>query len=172
MIGFEQVEVAWNDADDPLKGFSYLYLTESNYNTVRDVVDVDTVVEVDGERRYPLQGILGRKSGLGVENLQGSGAIAGRNLEFGDGIADALTHLHFQARHLEQILVPSRSLMYRHVLWALALIWFDLANVSFRFALPPSPSLSLSMSIPIPITIFMYAETLGTVVADRICSVE
>lgn len=73
--------VAWNDAENPSKGFRYLYLTEDAYNTVnnkfqRKVVDCERIVE-DGETRYKIQYIVGAEDGLGVECLRGSGLIAG-----------------------------------------------------------------------------------------------
>ena len=35
------------------------------------------LIEEDGESRYKIQTIIGHKDGLGVENLSGSGMIAG-----------------------------------------------------------------------------------------------
>ncbi|KAJ3042399.1 acetyl-coenzyme-A carboxylase [Rhizophlyctis rosea] len=74
--------VAWIDAANPAKGFDYLYLTEENYKTlVADAANpsVSTVrqEQPDGEVRHRIVDVIGRNHGIGVENLQGSGMIAG-----------------------------------------------------------------------------------------------
>lgn len=73
------LQVKWVDDDDPQKGFKYLYLNQDAYDALKDTVDIGATVEDDatGERHYVLEGILGRSHGLGVENLSGSGQIAG-----------------------------------------------------------------------------------------------
>jgi len=76
------VQVKWTDAKDPSKGFEYLYLTEADYEKFgADVVDAYKVTE-GGETHWALNGIVGEgmkstAGGIGVENLQGSGLIAG-----------------------------------------------------------------------------------------------
>lgn len=74
-------KIAWNCNSDPLKGFEYLYLDETDYHilnsdSAKPSVDA-TKVEVDGKTRYRLAAIIGQQHGLGVENLHGSGEIAG-----------------------------------------------------------------------------------------------
>ncbi|MGH0190518.1 UNVERIFIED_CONTAM: hypothetical protein FKN15_047223 [Acipenser sinensis] len=54
--------VAWQDPSDPYKGFKYLYLTPQDYKKVYKITD-----------------IIGKEEGLGVENLRGSGMIAGES---------------------------------------------------------------------------------------------
>jgi acetyl-CoA carboxylase/biotin carboxylase 1 len=72
--------VAWNDPEDPSKGFSYLYLSQEAYESLnkptKKVVQAERLVE-DGEVRYKIDFIIGAEDGLGVECLKGSGLIAG-----------------------------------------------------------------------------------------------
>ncbi|KAL2915487.1 acetyl-coenzyme-A carboxylase [Polyrhizophydium stewartii] len=78
-------KVAWTDPASPEKGFDYLYLDEADYEALkreaivkRQPVPVETErILVDGLARYRLTTIVGLQNGLGVENLQGSGMIAG-----------------------------------------------------------------------------------------------
>lgn len=72
--------VAWTNEADPAKGFQYLYLTEADYQQLSATKSVRceaVTVPQTGETRYVLTDIIGAKDGLGVENLQGSAAIAG-----------------------------------------------------------------------------------------------
>ncbi|ANB10966.1 acetyl-CoA carboxylase ACC1 [Sugiyamaella lignohabitans] len=72
--------VAWNDAENPSKGFRYLYLTPEHYEqlnkSAKKTVSCEHIVE-DGEVRYKIEFIIGAEDGLGVECLKGSGLIAG-----------------------------------------------------------------------------------------------
>lgn len=70
-------KIAWS-GDDPSKGFQYLYLTQEDYELLKDSV-VCTPVEIPEakETRFVITDVVGRKDGLGVENLRGSGLIAG-----------------------------------------------------------------------------------------------
>ncbi|TPX55246.1 acetyl-CoA carboxylase [Powellomyces hirtus] len=75
--------VEWLDATNPSKGFDYLYLTEAEHKKL--VLDQPNSPSVccekirgkDGQIQYKITDVIGRKNGLGVENLQGSGMIAG-----------------------------------------------------------------------------------------------
>lgn len=74
-------QVAWNDVNNPAKGFKYLYLSTEDYerfcaNAETPSAITEKIVE-DGETRYKIVDIVGQTHGLGVENLQGSGMIAG-----------------------------------------------------------------------------------------------
>ncbi|RKP13306.1 carboxyl transferase domain-containing protein [Piptocephalis cylindrospora] len=78
--------VGWEEEGRPESGVSYLYLTPEDYTTLggegNASVNVERrEVEVDGqgtmETRYVITDIIGRQDGLGVENLRGSGRIAG-----------------------------------------------------------------------------------------------
>ncbi|XP_072302602.1 acetyl-CoA carboxylase 1 isoform X3 [Eucyclogobius newberryi] len=72
--------VAWQDPDDPYKGFKYLYLTPQDYKKVSALNSVHCEhVEDKGESRYKITDIIGKDEGLGVENLKGSGMIAGES---------------------------------------------------------------------------------------------
>ncbi|KAG9493211.1 hypothetical protein GDO78_001235 [Eleutherodactylus coqui] len=70
--------VAWEDAADPYKGYKYLYLTPQDYKKVSALNSVHCEhVEDEGESRYKITDIIGKEEGLGVENLRGSGMVAG-----------------------------------------------------------------------------------------------
>merc|ERR1711988_1912898 len=70
-------KIAWNDESNPSLGFKYLYLSKEDYDELEDgTVNTHTVNE-DGEERYVLDDIIGQVHGIGVENLRGSGMIAG-----------------------------------------------------------------------------------------------
>ncbi|EGF84402.1 hypothetical protein BATDEDRAFT_18673 [Batrachochytrium dendrobatidis JAM81] len=78
-------QIAWIDSSNPVKGFDYLYLSESDYELLkRDAaskrqpppVEVEKLI-VDDTVRYKLTTVIGQTHGIGVENLQGSGMIAG-----------------------------------------------------------------------------------------------
>uniref|UniRef100_A0A8C5FHV9 acetyl-CoA carboxylase n=1 Tax=Gadus morhua TaxID=8049 RepID=A0A8C5FHV9_GADMO len=72
--------VAWQDPADPYKGFKYLYLTPQDYKKVSALNSVQCEhVEDEGESRYRITDIIGKEEGLGVENLKGSGMIAGES---------------------------------------------------------------------------------------------
>ncbi|PAA64942.1 hypothetical protein BOX15_Mlig015514g1 [Macrostomum lignano] len=68
--------VAWEDPADPHSGVKYLYLTPEDYKRLSPYVACQLVEEA-GESRYRLSDIYGKETGLGVENLRGSGLIAG-----------------------------------------------------------------------------------------------
>jgi acetyl-CoA carboxylase / biotin carboxylase 1 len=76
--------VAWTDPSNPDKGFRYIYLTPKDYEALKrnnGLIDEESVnvelIEEDGEKRYKIKDIIGKENGLGVENLKGSGMIAG-----------------------------------------------------------------------------------------------
>nr|XP_032635243.1 acetyl-CoA carboxylase 1 isoform X3 [Chelonoidis abingdonii] len=72
--------VAWEDPDNPYKGYKYLYLTPQDYKKVSALNSVHCEhVEDEGESRYKITDIIGKEEGLGVENLRGSGMIAGES---------------------------------------------------------------------------------------------
>ncbi|XP_019903760.3 acetyl-CoA carboxylase 1 isoform X3 [Esox lucius] len=72
--------VAWQDTADPYKGFKYLYLTPQDYKKVSALNSVYCEhIEDEGESRYKITDIIGKEEGLGVENLKGSGMIAGES---------------------------------------------------------------------------------------------
>ncbi len=70
--------IAWNDPKDIDKGIRYLYLTSDDYSRVSHMNCVRTeTINEDGEIRYKIIDIIGKENSLGVENLRGSGMIAG-----------------------------------------------------------------------------------------------
>lgn len=75
-------KVKWLDPADCNKGFEYLYLLKQDYEKLpAGTVEAHKVSEA-GEERYVLDAIIGEgmkstQGGIGVENLQGSGLIAG-----------------------------------------------------------------------------------------------
>lgn len=72
--------VAWEDDADPDKGFKYLYLRPDDFKRVSTSNSVRaTLIEDQGESRYKITDIIGKEEGLGVENLRGSGMIAGES---------------------------------------------------------------------------------------------
>ena len=72
----EVFRVKWREAGNPQSGVDFLYLTEPDYERVKDAVKAHPV-EVEGRRVYRIEAIVGRESDLGVENLAGSALIAG-----------------------------------------------------------------------------------------------
>jgi len=73
-------KIQWIDPNDESKGFDYIYLTEEDYqNNISDgnPSGVYEKIVVGNEVRYKINDIIGKQHGLGTENLQGSGLIAG-----------------------------------------------------------------------------------------------
>ncbi|XP_008215451.1 acetyl-CoA carboxylase isoform X2 [Nasonia vitripennis] len=70
--------IAWEDKQDPEKGFKYIYLTPDDYARIGPLNSVKaSLIEDEGESRYKLTDIIGQQDGLGVENLKYAGLIAG-----------------------------------------------------------------------------------------------
>lgn len=85
-----QYRVAWKDAANPSAGFKYLYLTVAQYDQLKQngqegCVSVE-FIEDEGEKRCRITDIIGLTDGLGVENLRGSGLIAGATARAYDDI--------------------------------------------------------------------------------------
>ncbi|RZC49276.1 hypothetical protein C5167_017697 [Papaver somniferum] len=70
-------EVGWSDESSPERGFQYIYLTPEDYAEVGSSVIAHELKLESGETRWVIDTIVGKEDGLGVENLTGSGAIAG-----------------------------------------------------------------------------------------------
>ncbi|XP_055920497.1 acetyl-CoA carboxylase isoform X2 [Eupeodes corollae] len=71
-------KVAWEDPEEPDKGFKYLYLSTEDYSKVASLNSVRAIlIEDEGEPRYKITDIIGKDDGLGVENLRYAGLIAG-----------------------------------------------------------------------------------------------
>ncbi|ONK64464.1 uncharacterized protein A4U43_C07F26320 [Asparagus officinalis] len=69
--------VGWSDESAPERGFHYIYLTQEDYSRISSSVVVHELKLDNGEMRWVVDSIVGKEDGLGVENLTGSGAIAG-----------------------------------------------------------------------------------------------
>jgi acetyl-CoA carboxylase/biotin carboxylase 1 len=72
-------KAAFKDPSKPENGFDYLYLSKSDYedlNADKQQVLVDPA-NYAGEDVYKVTDIIGSEPDLGVENLKGSGLIAG-----------------------------------------------------------------------------------------------
>ncbi|XP_010916915.1 acetyl-CoA carboxylase 1 [Elaeis guineensis] len=69
--------VGWSDELSPERGFHYIYLTPEDYARIGSSVVAHEVKLENGESRWIIDTIVGKEDGLGVENLTGSGAIAG-----------------------------------------------------------------------------------------------
>ncbi|XP_042493144.1 acetyl-CoA carboxylase 1-like [Macadamia integrifolia] len=69
--------VGWSDESSPERGFQYVYLTPEDYACIGSSVIAHELKMETGETRWVIDTIVGKEDGLGVENLTGSGAIAG-----------------------------------------------------------------------------------------------
>jgi len=70
-------KVAWNDPTNEASGYKYLYLTEEDVARFAEGTFHGEYVMEAGEKRFKLDDIVGEQDGIGVENLRGSGLIAG-----------------------------------------------------------------------------------------------
>ncbi len=69
--------VQWENPLEPGKGFKYLYLDEDEYGRLKDYVQCEKKTMDNGDTQYVITDIIGKDADLGVENLRGSGGIAG-----------------------------------------------------------------------------------------------
>jgi len=75
-------KVKFNDDSNPTKGFEYLYLTDEDYEALPNgTVNAHKVSE-----GWAIDDIIGTNHGIGVENLRGSGMIAGETSKAYDEI--------------------------------------------------------------------------------------
>ena len=72
-------QVAFKDADKPENGFHYLYLNQAEFDELsrHKSVLAEKTTSANGEVVYKITDIIGSEPDLGVENLKGSGLIAG-----------------------------------------------------------------------------------------------
>ena len=77
----DHLNIAWKDPSDSSKGHDYLYLTHESFEALvksKSIAeDSCEEIRINGLPRYKLIYILGKTHGIGVENLTGSGMIAG-----------------------------------------------------------------------------------------------
>lgn len=72
-------KVAFKDKSKPENGFDFLYVTAEDYESKfrqNNQIIVEEAL-LDGETVYKITDIIGEEPDLGVENLKGSGLIAG-----------------------------------------------------------------------------------------------
>lgn len=68
-------QVAWKDPNDPTRGFDYLYVSPAQAQKLS--ASIKTRPVPGHADRCEITDIIGANHGIGVENLQGSGLIAG-----------------------------------------------------------------------------------------------
>jgi acetyl-CoA carboxylase/biotin carboxylase 1 len=68
-----KINIKFVDENNPSKGFEYLYLKNEDYEALPE----GTVIAKQVPEGWALTDVIGTKHGIGVENLQGSGKIAG-----------------------------------------------------------------------------------------------
>ena len=73
------INAAWIDANDHSKGFEYLFFEQSDRDKIdSNVVITEQITRSNGQIVHKIIAVIGSETeGLGVENLQGSGLIAG-----------------------------------------------------------------------------------------------
>ncbi|CAH8297840.1 unnamed protein product [Eruca vesicaria subsp. sativa] len=71
-------KVGWWDEVSPENGFQYIYLSPEDHARIgSSVIAHEIKLPATGETRWVIDTIVGKEDGIGVENLTGSGAIAG-----------------------------------------------------------------------------------------------
>lgn len=70
------------DSSSPTKGFEYLYISDEDYKTLPE----GAVLGHKVEEGWAIDDIIGTTFGIGVENLQGSGKIAGETSQAYDDV--------------------------------------------------------------------------------------
>ena len=72
-------KVAFKNPKKPENGFEFLYVTKDDYEklTNEDKQIIAEPIELNGEEVFKINDIIGIEPDLGVENLKGSGLIAG-----------------------------------------------------------------------------------------------
>ncbi|CAB9498987.1 Acetyl-CoA carboxylase 1 [Seminavis robusta] len=68
-----KIKIKFTDAENPSKGFDYLYLSDEDYKALPE----GSVIAHKTDEGWALDDVIGTVHGIGVENLQGSGKIAG-----------------------------------------------------------------------------------------------
>jgi len=89
----KKFQIAWVN-NTVTQGMDYIYLSEADYKELNASV-VATQVKAGSEIRYRITDVIGATHGLGVENLSGSGKIAG---ETSSAYADIFTLTYVTGR--------------------------------------------------------------------------
>lgn len=73
------MKVEFVDAENPVKGYKYLYVTEEDYIRfgLQNSINYEVLEHPKDGKIYKITDVIGSQLGLGVENLSGSGGIAG-----------------------------------------------------------------------------------------------
>ncbi|KAF7455692.1 acetyl-coA carboxylase ACC2, partial [Cryptosporidium felis] len=73
------MKVEFVDPENPVKGYKYLYVTEEDYSRLglQSSINSEVLEHPKDGRIYKITDVIGAQLGLGVENLSGSGGIAG-----------------------------------------------------------------------------------------------
>lgn len=79
----DRLQVHWIDSADPLKGFECLAISSEDLQIVGDAVTTGRLISPD---LHEVKTVIGATHGLGVENLMGSGLIAGESSKAYDDI--------------------------------------------------------------------------------------
>jgi len=84
----QMFKVAFKDRCKPDNGFDYLYVAKEDYHelTKNGKEIIAEPVSLDGKEVYKITDIIGSEPDLGVENLKGSGLIAGETSSAYDDI--------------------------------------------------------------------------------------
>jgi len=77
-----KLKIKFLDEQNPSKGFEYLYLSDEDYKGLAE----GTVIAHKVKEGWALDDVIGTEHGIGVENLQGSGKIAGETSKAYDEI--------------------------------------------------------------------------------------
>ncbi|KYN96281.1 putative biotin carboxylase subunit of acetyl CoA carboxylase [Plasmodium gaboni] len=75
----DKIRIEWKDEQKKELGYKYIYITENVKEKIdkEDIIFLTEIIE-NNEKRYIIDGIVGNlKNPVGVENLRGSGLIAG-----------------------------------------------------------------------------------------------
>ncbi|EUD69224.1 biotin carboxylase subunit-acetyl CoA carboxylase [Plasmodium inui San Antonio 1] len=84
----DKIQVSWKDEKKKELGYDYIYITEEVKNRIakEDIIFLKEILQ-NGEKRYLIEGIVGNLNNhIGVENLRGSGLIAGETSKAYDEI--------------------------------------------------------------------------------------
>lgn len=75
----DKIKISWKNENKKELGYDYLYITEEVKNQLpKDNIVFLNKIEENNETRYIIDGVVGNlKNPIGVENLRGSGLIAG-----------------------------------------------------------------------------------------------
>ncbi|KAJ3107045.1 acetyl-coenzyme-A carboxylase [Phlyctochytrium planicorne] len=77
----KRFKIAWEEPENVSKGLKYVYLSPEDHNDLVVNASTPSVIAEEivdnGETRYRIVDIIGLQHGIGAENLQGSGMIAG-----------------------------------------------------------------------------------------------